>query len=72
MSRKVCPNEYMNKEQCTCTYPGCPRKGICCECIEHHRKNNEIPGCLFTEQGEETHDRSMENLIEDRKINKGS
>ncbi|NCC95158.1 MAG: cytosolic protein, partial [Opitutae bacterium] len=25
-----------NLERCNCTYEPCPRKGICCECIQYH------------------------------------
>ena len=29
-----------NAVNCTCSYPDCPRKGMCCECVMHHRKKN--------------------------------
>lgn len=51
---------------CTCTYEPCPRKGVCCECIAYHRTHGEVPGCLFTKEGEATYDRSIENFIADR------
>jgi len=51
-----------NTRNCTCTYPGCPRKGICCKCIRYHRERNEVPGCLFTEKDEASYDRSVENF----------
>jgi len=35
----------VNLKVCPCTYP-CERKGICCECVLHHRKNKEYPACL--------------------------
>ncbi|HEX71831.1 MAG TPA: cytosolic protein, partial [Candidatus Hydrogenedentes bacterium] len=25
-----------NTLECTCTYPGCPRHGKCCECLQYH------------------------------------
>lgn len=53
-----CQNREENLKECTCTYPGCPRKGMCCECIRHHRENGEIPGCLFPKDAEKTYDRS--------------
>lgn len=34
-----------NRLACTCSY-GCPKSGICCECVAHHRENGEIPGCF--------------------------
>lgn len=63
MSRESCPNKEINLENCNCTYPGCPRKGICCECIKHHREVGEIPGCLFPDDVEKTFDRSVEKFI---------
>ena len=53
-----------NLENCKCTYPGCPRKGICCECIKHHLANREIPGCCFDKEGEASFDRSFEKFVE--------
>ncbi len=55
-----------NLENCNCSYPGCPRKGICCECIEHHRKKSQLPACYFTSEAEKTYDRSIEKFIEDQ------
>ena len=60
---KQCVNKEENLKSCTCTYPGCPKKGICCECIKSHRENDEIPGCLFPSEAEKTFDRSIENFI---------
>ncbi|RKD34693.1 DUF6485 family protein [Thermohalobacter berrensis] len=59
-----------NIDNCTCTYTACLRRGKCCECISYHRGKNEIPGCFFTEAGEKTYDRSIENFIADYKNNK--
>jgi hypothetical protein len=56
-----------NIRKCNCTYKGCPRKGICCECIAHHRSSNELPACLFSREAEATYDRSIEKFIEDKK-----
>lgn len=52
-----------NLQDCTCTYPGCSRKGICCECVAHHRTAGEIPGCFFTAKTEKIYDRSIKNFI---------
>lgn len=52
-----------NKKRCTCTYGQCSRKGICCKCIEYHRRNGEIPGCLFPPDAERTYDRSIAAFI---------
>jgi len=57
-------NKEKNLDRCNCSYPGCPRKGICCECIEHHLKNNQLPACAFPDDVEETYDRSFEKFVE--------
>lgn len=57
-----------NKNVCTCTYEPCSRKGACCECIAYHKKNGEVPGCLFPKAGEATYDRSVANFV--RWVNK--
>jgi len=56
-------NVDANKKRCSCTYEPCPRKGICCECIQYHRKMGELPGCLFPPEAEMTYDRSIEAFI---------
>lgn len=56
-----------NLKNCPCTYPDCSRKGICCECIKHHRINNELPACYFSTEAEKTYDRSIKKFIEDYK-----
>lgn len=56
-----------NLKTCPCTYPGCPRKGLCCECIRHHQKAGELPACYFSAEAEKTYDRSIEKFIEDYK-----
>ncbi|MFH1884814.1 MAG: DUF6485 family protein, partial [Planctomycetota bacterium] len=43
-----CPNQEKNLSQCKCTYQGCPRHGICCECLSYHLKSKELPACCFT------------------------
>jgi len=57
-----------NLKTCPCTYPGCPRKGSCCDCIRHHRENNELPGCYFSVEAEKTYDRSIENFVKDKNL----
>jgi hypothetical protein len=56
--------EEENKESCTCTYPGCSRKGVCCECLRYHWQHKELPGCLFPPEVEGTYDRSLRRFIE--------
>jgi len=52
-----------NLKDCPCTYPDCPRKGICCECLKYHLKRGEVPACFFTKEEEKTYDRSIKNFI---------
>ena len=52
-----------NLSGCTCTAPGCPRKGICCECVAYHRAKGQLPGCFFSKDGEKTYDRSIEYFV---------
>jgi hypothetical protein len=60
-----------NLKNCPCTYPNCPRKGICCECLRHHLEKNELPACCFSKEAEKTYNRSFENFIKDTKYSKG-
>jgi hypothetical protein len=62
MTGRIC-NIEKNKERCTCTYPGCARAGICCDCIRYHWSHHELPGCLFPPEEEKTYDRSLVNFI---------
>jgi hypothetical protein len=55
------------KASCACTYESCIRRGKCCECVAHHNKKGEFPGCLFTKEGERSYDRSFERPVTDRK-----
>lgn len=53
-----------NVKKCPCTYSGCSRKGICCECLNYHLSSNELPACCFTPDAEKTYDRRFEKFIE--------
>ncbi len=55
-----------NLKYCPCTYPGCPRKGICCQCIKHHREKDQLPACYFSKEAEESYDRSINKFINDK------
>ncbi len=55
-----------NLKHCPCSYPDCPRKGICCECIKNHREKGELPACYFSPEIEKTYDRSIEKFIQDQ------
>jgi hypothetical protein len=48
-----------NKNNCTCSYRSCSRKGICCECVAYHLRSHELPGCFFPPSAEQTYDRSF-------------
>ncbi len=51
-----------NLSLCNCTYEPCARKGICCECIQHHLKARQLPACVFPAKAEATFDRSFEHF----------
>ena len=57
-------NKNTNLNNCNCTYEPCPRKGKCCECIQYHKNNNELPACYFSAEAEKTYDRSVDNFIQ--------
>jgi len=54
--------KQQNKEHCNCSYPGCERKGICCDCLRYHLARKELPACCFPEDAEKTYDRSFEQF----------
>lgn len=53
-----------NKTNCPCTYEGCQKKGICCECIAYHLSMDELPACCFPADAEKTYDRRFAKFIE--------
>lgn len=53
-------------KHCTCSYTACDKRGNCCKCVLYHRAKGEVPGCFFTEAGERSYDRSVENFCRDR------
>jgi hypothetical protein len=54
-----------NCSTCPCTYSGCPRKGICCECLKYHLDQKQLPACCFSKDGEATYDRSFDKFIKE-------
>ncbi len=54
-----CNNEQKNTERCTCTYDGCERHALCCECLAYHLKSKQLPACCFPPEVERTYDRSF-------------
>ena len=58
-------------DRCKCTYSGCPRAGLCCDCIAYHLRNRQLPACCFSVDAEQTYDRSFEHfagLVDSGKI----
>ena len=55
---------------CRCTYAnkGCERRGNCCKCVAYHRERGQATACMFTPEGEMSYDRSLSNLMRDRRI----
>ncbi len=51
-----------NGRGCNCSYRGCSRKGICCECLSYHLAMRELPACCFPPEVERTYDRSFEQF----------
>lgn len=64
-----CFKKEENLADCSCIYPGCPRKGKCCECIKHHKRKGELPACYFSKEKEKAYDRSIDNFINEWKKN---
>lgn len=58
-----CKNHKVNLTKCNCTYEPCNRKGYCCECIEYHRRNNELPACYFSKEAERNYDRTIRYFV---------
>lgn len=63
--KSKCQNQSANSSHCNCTYEPCPRKGICCECLQYHLPMKQAPACMFSSGAEHSYDRSIANLIID-------
>jgi len=61
-----------NIANCNCSYEGCAKKGLCCQCIAYHLKRDELPACYFSSEKEKTYDRSIESFVNDFLQNKKS
>ncbi len=55
-------NQEDNLSRCNCSYEPCPRKGICCECLQYHLNMRELPACCFPDNAERTYDRSFSHF----------
>ncbi|OQA25445.1 MAG: hypothetical protein BWY59_01775 [Verrucomicrobia bacterium ADurb.Bin345] len=51
-----------NMKNCNCSYPGCSKKGVCCECLRYHLDMRQLPACCFPDNVERTYDRSFERF----------
>lgn len=59
-----CPEHESNMTKCNCTYPGCPKKGNCCQCLHYHRSMGQLPACFFPPEVEKTYDRSIRKFVQ--------
>jgi hypothetical protein len=59
-----CPNKSENLKNCNCSYGGCDKKGICCECLRYHLSMRQLPACVFPDDVERTYDRSFAKFAE--------
>ena len=57
-------NKQKNLEKCNCSYEPCSRKGMCCECITYHLQMQELPGCCFPDNIEQSYDRSFRTFAQ--------
>jgi len=55
-------SKEQNLKKCSCSYAGCSKAGVCCECIRYHLGARELPGCCFPPDAEKTYDRSFEHF----------
>jgi hypothetical protein len=51
-----------NLTNCNCSYAGCSKKGVCCECLSYHLRMRQLPACCFPDDVEKTYDRSFERF----------
>lgn len=59
----ACDKQKMNLGNCNCSYPGCSRKGKCCECMSYHLSMKQLPACAFPDDVERTYDRSFARFV---------
>jgi hypothetical protein len=55
-------NKARNVKKCNCSYGGCSKQGICCECLRYHLGMRQLPACCFPDNVEKTYDRSFERF----------
>jgi hypothetical protein len=49
---------------CNCSYAGCDKHGLCCECLRYHLDMRQLPACCFPPKVERTYDRSFERFAQ--------
>ena len=67
MAAATCANNKRNLDFCSCTYTSCERRGVCCECLQYHLANQQLPGCCFPPAVEKTYDRSFKRFVQAHK-----
>jgi len=56
--------QQINLKRCNCSYGGCPKQGICCECLSYHLGLRQLPACCFPNDVERTCGRSFERFAQ--------
>jgi len=51
--------KQQNLKNCNCSYSGCNKTGVCCDCISYHLAMKQLPACCFPDEVERTYDRSF-------------
>jgi hypothetical protein len=54
----------LNLARCNCSYGGCSRKGVCCDCLSYHLGMRQLPACCFPDDVERSYDRSFTKFAE--------
>ena len=57
-----------NMKNCNCSYEPCPRKGICCDCLQYHLNSRQLPACCFPADAERSYDRSLKWFQQSNKL----
>ncbi len=63
-----CKKDKNIKDRCSCTYDGCSRKGICCDCLAYHLASKQLPGCCFPPEAEAAYDRGFKAFVKAWKL----
>ena len=52
-----------NKRDCPCTFAGCGKHGLCCDCLSSHLGRRQLPACAFPSDIAGTDERSIDEFI---------